>query len=93
MDPTNENPLDPEQLQALLHRLRRLEGQARGVQRMLQEGRDCQEVLVQLSAMKAALNRVAMHLIANNMERCIRTKEGHEMNQQLEKLAHALANF
>lgn len=88
-----QSPQNPEQLQALLHRMRRLEGQARGVQRMMEEGRDCKDVLVQLSAMKAAINRVAMHLIANNMEQCILTQEGETRTEQLEALASALANF
>lgn len=93
MEATFSTPRNPEKLQALIHRLRRLEGQARGVQRMLEEGRDCREILVQLAAMKAAINRIAMHLIANNMEECILSKEGEARTKQLEALASALANF
>ncbi len=43
--------------QQLIRRLRRLEGQVRGVERMIREGRDCQEVLEQLAALRAAAHQ------------------------------------
>lgn len=51
----------------LMRRLKRIEGQARGIQRMLDEGQDCEQVLIQLGAMKAAINRVGMKAAACNM--------------------------
>lgn len=51
----------------LMRRLKRIEGQARGIQRMLEEGQDCEQVLIQLGAMKAAINRVGMKAAACNM--------------------------
>jgi len=51
-------------------RLRRLEGQIRGLQRMLDEGQDCQAVVTQLSAAKAALDRVGYRLVAAGMRYC-----------------------
>ncbi|HSL56427.1 MAG TPA: metal-sensitive transcriptional regulator [Acidimicrobiales bacterium] len=51
-------------------RLRRLEGQIRGLQRMLAEGQDCQAVVTQLSAAKAALDRVGYRLVAAGMRYC-----------------------
>ncbi len=56
----------------LLARLRRIEGQVRGLQRMLEEGRDCAEVAQQVAATRAALNRVAMDLVAAGLEQCVR---------------------
>ena len=47
----------------VLKRLRRLEGQIRGVQRMIEEGQDCTDVVTQLSACKAALDRVGYRLV------------------------------
>ncbi|MGE5591839.1 MAG: metal-sensitive transcriptional regulator [Bacillota bacterium] len=55
--------LDPEIKRSLINRLRRIEGQARGVQRMLEEERDCMEVLSQLVAMREAINRVGMQAL------------------------------
>ncbi len=51
----------------LMRRMKRIEGQARGIQRMLDEGQDCDQLLIQLGAMKAAINRVAMKAAACNM--------------------------
>lgn len=52
-------------------RLRRAEGQLRGVQRMLAEGSDCQEVLTQLAAVKAAVDQVGLHLIGEQLRSCV----------------------
>jgi DNA-binding FrmR family transcriptional regulator len=59
----------------LLVRLRRAEGQLRGVQRMLDEGADCRDVLTQLSAVKAALDQVGLHLITDQMRTCVANGE------------------
>lgn len=76
------------------HRLRRLEGQIRGIQRMLDEGEDCQSVVTQLAAAKAALDRVGYRLVAAGMRHCViepdsadGEAEDDRMDvQQLEKL-------
>ena len=48
---------------ALLNRLRRIEGQVRGVERMVEEDRYCIDVLTQISAIQAALDKVALGLL------------------------------
>jgi DNA-binding FrmR family transcriptional regulator len=60
----------------LVRRLKRIEGQVRGLQRMIEEGRSCSEVLVQLSALREALNRVGVGLIVRQMESCFREENG-----------------
>jgi DNA-binding FrmR family transcriptional regulator len=55
----------------VLKRLRRLEGQIRGVQRMIEEGQDCADVVTQLSACKAALDRVGYRLVVAGMRHCV----------------------
>jgi DNA-binding FrmR family transcriptional regulator len=52
------------------NRLRRAEGQVRGVQRLLEEGADCAAVVTQLSAAQAALDRVGLRLMAAGMRYC-----------------------
>jgi DNA-binding FrmR family transcriptional regulator len=52
------------------NRLRRLEGQIRGIERMLYEGKDCREVVTQLSAAKSALDRVGYRLVAAALRYC-----------------------
>ena len=55
----------------LVVRLRRAEGQLRGVQRMLEEGSDHQQVLTQLSAVKAAIDQVGLHLMSERLRTCV----------------------
>lgn len=59
----SSHELAPEVLEDLQRRLRRIEGQARGIQRMLQKGADPGSILVQLAAMKAAIGRVGLKLL------------------------------
>lgn len=58
---------------ALRNRLRRLEGQARGLQRMLDERAALDDLLIQLAAMRAALNAVGLTLLAENLVDCLTT--------------------
>lgn len=53
-------------------RLRRIEGQIKGLQRMLVEDRDCTEIAQQIAAARAALDRVAVDLISAGLENCLR---------------------
>lgn len=63
----------------LLNALRRIEGQARGVQRMIEEARPCDEVVRQVSAMRAAVDRFNHRLVASNLLACL---EPVELDQQ-----------
>jgi DNA-binding FrmR family transcriptional regulator len=60
-----------EELTRIINRLARIEGQARGLQRMLTEGRPCEEVFTQLAATKAALDRVGIMLMSLKMKDCL----------------------
>lgn len=62
----------------VLNRLRRAEGQVRGVQRLLEEGADCKAVITQLSAAQAALHRAGLRLMAAGMRSCLTDPEGAE---------------
>ena len=55
---------DPSIQGELLTRLKKIEGQVRGVQKMIQEKRDCGDVITQLAAIKAAVNRVSITVLA-----------------------------
>ncbi|MBP2020109.1 DNA-binding FrmR family transcriptional regulator [Symbiobacterium terraclitae] len=68
---------NPALYEDLMRRLKRIEGQARGVQRMLEEGQDCEQILIQLGAMKSAINRVGMKAAACNM--------GHQVTEALKR--------
>lgn len=71
---------------ALLSRLRRIEGQARGIQRMIEEKRDCQEVVTQVAALKAAVEQVGVAMVGCLLEGAIRqaVAEGTDTTQAVE---------
>jgi DNA-binding FrmR family transcriptional regulator len=58
------------------NRLKRVEGQIRGLQRMVEEGRDCESILTQLMAARSALDRVGLLVADNFVEQCITTTDG-----------------
>ena len=60
------------------NRLRRAEGQLRGVERLLDEGADCEDVITQLTAAQAALHRVGLKLMAAGMRACLADPERAE---------------
>jgi DNA-binding FrmR family transcriptional regulator len=55
----------------LMNRLKRIEGQVRGLQRMLDEGAYCPEILTQASAVNSALNSFCRVLLANHLRTCV----------------------
>lgn len=63
--------LDHAQQQLLVTRLNRVEGQVRGIRRMVQEPRLCVEILQQLAAAEAALNRVSLAILKYHVEHCV----------------------
>ena len=63
--------LDVQEQQAIVTRLNRIEGQVRGITRMVQEDRYCIEVLTQLQAVRAALVRVETEMLKNHLHHCI----------------------
>lgn len=54
-----------------LSRLARIEGQVRGISRMIEEGRYCMDILTQLRAIKAALNKVEMEILKDHADHCV----------------------
>jgi DNA-binding FrmR family transcriptional regulator len=56
-------------------RLRRIEGQVRGVLKMMEEQKNCKEVVAQLSAVRNATDRAIAQIVAENLQRCLREEE------------------
>jgi DNA-binding FrmR family transcriptional regulator len=77
----------------LLRRLARIEGQVRGVARMVEEERYCIDVLTQISAVEAALDRVALGLIDDHTRHCVVEAQGGERGEKVEELMAALGRF
>ncbi|MDN6193691.1 MAG: metal-sensitive transcriptional regulator [Alkalibacterium sp.] len=71
------------------NRLKRTEGQIRGIQRMLEEEKECSDVVTQLSAVRSSIDRIMGVIVAENLKECI---ENPSMNQeeQNEKIQKAI---
>ncbi|MFL5261470.1 MAG: metal-sensitive transcriptional regulator [Anaeromyxobacteraceae bacterium] len=65
--------VDPEVTAANLKRLRRIEGQVRGIQKMVEEGRYCADILTQVGAVQEALRSVGRELMKNHLKHCATT--------------------
>lgn len=63
--------LDPESLTPVINRIKRAQGQLAGVLRMLEEGRDCEDVVTQLAAVSKALDRAGFAIIATGLRSCL----------------------
>jgi DNA-binding FrmR family transcriptional regulator len=83
--------------QAIQTRLRRIEGQVRGVQKMVEDDRYCIDVLTQVNAIRAALESVALQLLADHTEHCVaeairsgdRGAKVRELNEAVERLVRS----
>jgi CsoR family transcriptional regulator, copper-sensing transcriptional repressor len=86
--------VEPTIKSANLTRLRRIEGQVRGLQRMVEEDRYCADILMQLSSVQEALRAVARELMRNHLKHCATAaiREGHgkaeAMYDELVELMH-----
>ena len=76
----------------LLKRLARVEGQVRGVTRMVEEDRYCIDVLTQIEAAQAALNKVALGLVDDHVRNCMRAGKGSS-EEQVEELMGAVGRL
>jgi DNA-binding FrmR family transcriptional regulator len=85
--------LNPEELGAVVNRLRRAEGQIGGVLRMIEQGRDCKDIVTQLVAVNHALDRAGFAIIATSLKQCLAQPGGAESAdaQGLEKLFLSLS--
>lgn len=94
-----ELELEGTALKSVLNRLRRAQGQIAGVIRMIEEGRDCEEVVTQLAAASRALDRAGFAIIATGLQQCVADVESgrqsgedtEAMRARLEKLFLSLA--
>ena len=83
-----------ESLRKIVNRLSRLEGHIRGVKTMVQENRPCPDVLIQIAAIRGALDRVARIILDEHLSECVAraAKEGN-IDVEIEALKAALDRF
>lgn len=86
----HEHPIKPrthDEKQKVINRLKRIEGQVRGIQKMVEEDRYCVDILVQISAIQSALKNVGFAVTERHINHCvsdaIRQGEGQETIEEL----------
>jgi DNA-binding FrmR family transcriptional regulator len=86
---------DEDSIAAVLNRLRRAQGQLAGVISMIEQGRDCKDVVTQLAAVSRALDRAGFKIVATGLRQCINGADANGdppmTEAELEKLFLALA--
>ena len=85
--------LDPAGITPVINRIKRAQGQLAGVLRLLEEGRDCEDVVTQLAAVSKALDRAGFAIVATGLQQCLSTGDGVDSVdvKKMEKLFLSLA--
>ncbi len=85
--------LKPEEMGAVINRIKRAQGQLGGVLRMLEEGRECEDIVTQLAAVSRALDRAGFAIVATGLQQCLTNGDTLESLdvQKMEKLFLSLA--
>lgn len=85
--------LNPDDMTPVINRLRRAQGQIGGVIRLIEEGRDCKDVVTQLAAVNRALDRAGFAIVSSGMRECFTSPDGLQADDQaaMEKLFLTLA--
>ena len=81
------------QTKAVLNRMSRLIGHLEAIKRMVEDGRDCSEVLVQLSAVRSAINGVSKIILKDHLEHCVVDAVRDNDQETLEHLNKAIDQF
>jgi DNA-binding FrmR family transcriptional regulator len=85
--------LDPTATAPVVNRIKRARGQLDGILRMLEESRDCEDVVTQLAAVSRALDRAGFAMVAGGLEKCLTDGDGLDSvdAKKMEKLFLSLA--
>jgi DNA-binding FrmR family transcriptional regulator len=85
--------LDPTDMTPVINRIKRARGQLDGVVRMLEEGRDCEDVVTQLAAVSKALDKAGFAIVAAGLQQCLTIGDGIDSVdvKKMEKLFLSLA--
>lgn len=85
--------LNSDDMAPVINRLRRAQGQIGGVIRLIEEGRDCKDVVTQLAAVNRALDRAGFAIVSSGLRECLASPEGIQPEDQaaMEKLFLTLA--
>ena len=81
--------LESDNQKQIINRLRRVEGQLRGIQKMIAEEKDCVNIVTQLSAVRSGIDRTMGIIVAENLKQCFEHPNDNP-EEQLEKMEQAI---
>ncbi len=84
---------DLQEQKRILNRLRRLEGQIRGLQTMIADGKDCDSVLTQVMAAKSALNKVGLLVVGHSMKTCLVNSKADSREEMVDEALSVLLRY
>ncbi|HCW73796.1 MAG TPA: hypothetical protein DHM90_08365 [Clostridiaceae bacterium] len=76
--------LNLEDRKVYMNRLSRVEGQIRGISRMIEEDRGCQDVVTQLSAVKAGIDKIITMMVTENLMSCVANENADDQRDKVE---------
>lgn len=78
----------------VIQRLKKIEGQVKGIQRMIEENKYCVDVLIQIAAVRAAINKVGIKVFENHTRECLKTAlETKQEEEMIEELIDVMVKF
>lgn len=83
---------DKNDKQAIIKRLNRIEGQVKGIQKMVEDERYCVDILVQISAIRSAINKVGNIILENHIKGCVSESIKNEDEEQSDQVISELMN-
>jgi DNA-binding FrmR family transcriptional regulator len=91
---TAKKDMTQEEIKAnVLARMRRIEGQVRGIQKMIEDGKECADILVQVRAVKSALHATTRLILRRYLLRCAEEPAGADPAARFEKAVKVLSDF
>ncbi len=85
--------LDEQERQQVTNRLKRIEGQVRGIQRMVGENRYCVDILTQISAIHESLRKVSETLLREHLDHCVTSAVGSGDHRETQRIYDELADL
>jgi len=80
-------------MEEAITRLRRIEGQIRGLQRMVEEGKDCEAILTQLMAARAALDKAGLFIVERYLDECLAGTADPQVKDRLNRIIELFLRF
>lgn len=86
-------PEEADEARRILNRLKRVEGQIRGLQTMVERGKDCRSLLTQVTAARSALNQVGLLIMARSMRDCLSNQDASSGDEAMDEALSILMRY